>query len=97
MVRGPLGHAPPGTARTKRAPMTRKRDQAVEPTPRTPEPGETSAERATAQKVTKLLFHEAGEALPVAEVSRLRQKRLKVVPHHVMQDARRGLPRLTGR
>ena len=96
-VRGPLCHAPPATARTKRAPMTRKRDQPIEPTPRTPEPREASPERATSQKVTKLLFHEAGEARPVAEFSRLRQKRLKVFAHHLVQDARRGLPRLVGR
>ena len=89
--------APPATARTKRAPMTRKRDQPIEPTPRTPEPRDASPERATSQKVTKLLFHEAGEALPVAEFSRLRQKRLKVFEHHLVQDALRGLPRLVGR
>ena len=77
--------------------MTRKRDEPVEPTPRTPEPGEASADGATSQKVTKLLLHEAGEALPIAEVGRLRQKRLKVFAHHVVQDARRGLPRLVGR
>ena len=69
-------------------PMTRKRDQPIEPTPRTSEPREASAERATSQKVTKLSFHEAGEALPVAEVGRLRQKRLKVFEHHLVQDAR---------
>ena len=96
-VRGPLGHAPPATARTKRAPMTRKRGQTIEPTPRTPEPREASAERATSQKVAKLLFHEGGEALPIAEVSRLRQKRLKVFAHHMVQDARRGPPWLVGR
>jgi len=37
------------------------------------------------------------EALPIAEVSRLRQKRLKVFAHHLMQDARGGLPRVVGR
>ena len=55
------------------------------------------AEGATPQKVTKLLFHEAGEALPIAEVSRLRQKRLEVIAHHLMQNGRCRLPRLVGR
>ena len=94
---GPLGHAPPATARTKRAPMTRKRYQPVEPTPRAPEPREAPAERATSQKVTKLVLHEGGETLPIAEVGRLRQKRLEVFAHHLVQDARGGLPRVVGR
>ena len=92
-----LGHTPPTATRAKPPPVAGERDEPIEPTPDTPEPREASTERATSQKVTKLLFHEAGEALPVAEVSRLREKRLKVFAHHVVQDARRGLPRLVGR
>ncbi len=89
--------APPATARTKRAPMTRKWDQPIEPTPRTPEPRDASPERATSQQVTKLLFHEAGEALPVAQGGRLRTKHLEVIAHHLIQNAARGLPRLIRR
>jgi len=77
--------------------MTRKRYQPVEPTPRAPEPREAPAERATSQKVTKLVLHEGGETLPIAEVGRLRQKRLEVFAHHLVQDARGGLPRVVGR
>ena len=86
-MRGSLGHAPPPTARAETPPVTRKGHQAVEPAPRASEPSETSAEGATLQKATKLLLHEAGQALSVAEIGRLRPKRLEVVTHDLIQDA----------
>ena len=71
--------------------------QPVKPTPRAPEPGEAPTERATAQTVTKLLLHKTREALPVAEVSRLRQEHLEVIAHHLMPNARCGLRRFVRR
>ena len=96
-TRGELRRAPSATARAETAPVAGKRHQSVESAPGASEPRETSTKCATLQKATELLLHEAGQALSVAEISRLRPKRLKVFAHHVVQDARRGLPRLVGR
>ena len=95
-MRGALRHAPSTTALAKRASLTAEGHQAVEPTPRAPEPREAPAERATPQEVAKLLLHEAWEAVPVAEVNCLRPKYFEVVAHHLIQDARGGLPRSVG-
>ena len=85
-MRGALRHAPSATARTESSPVAAKGHQAVEPTPRASEPGEAPTKRATAQKVTKLLLHEAGEALSVAQFDRLNSKRLEVVAHDLVED-----------
>ena len=77
--------------------MAGKRHQSVEPAPGASEPRETSTKCATLQKATELLLHEAGQTLSVAEISRLRPKRLEVLAHHLEQDARCGLPPLVGR
>ena len=95
-MRGPLGDAPPPTARAETPAVTRQGHQAVEPTPLTPEPRETSAECATLQEIAKLLLDEAGQALSVAEVSHLGAKGLEVVAHHLKQNTGGGLSRFVG-
>jgi hypothetical protein len=87
-TRGELRHAPSATARTETSTVAGKRHQSVEPAPGASEPRETCAECATLQKATKLLLHEARQALSVAEISRLRPKRLEVLAYHLMQNAR---------
>jgi hypothetical protein len=80
-----------------RAALATERHEPVEPTSRAPKPGEAGTQGATSSETTTLLFHEAGKALPVAEVRRLRSKRLTVIADHLTQDARRGLPWLARR
>ncbi|MDE0830495.1 MAG: hypothetical protein OSB03_14960 [Vicinamibacterales bacterium] len=58
---------------------------------------EPSTKGAALQKLAKLLLHEAGEALPVAEVDRLGPKCLEVITHDLVKDAGGRLPRFVGR
>ncbi len=67
------------------------------PAPCAAEPGEPRPKGAAPQKLVKLPLDEAGQALPVAQVSRLRAERLEVVAHHLVENSGRGLPRLVGR
>ena len=55
---------------------------------------EASADRSAPEEVAELLLDETGQALPVAEKSRLGPKRLEVVADNLIQDARRRRPRL---
>ena len=94
---GALGHAPPPTARTKPSPVAGKRYEPIEPTPRASKPREAAAGCPAPQEVAELLLNEVGQALAVAEIGRLRPKRLEVIAHHLMQNACCRLPRLVGR
>ena len=49
--------------------------------------GEAAAGRPAPQEVAELLLNEVGQALAVAEIGRLRPKRLEVIAHHLMQNA----------
>ena len=94
---GALGHTTPAAARAQRTALTGERDESVEPAPCAAEPGEPRPKGAAPQKLVKLPLDEAGQALPVAQVSRLRAERLEVVAHHLVENPGRGLPRLVGR
>ena len=93
----PLNHAAAAATLAEPAPTARERHEPVVAAVRASEPGEAAAERATPEKTTELLFDEPGHALPVPEGGRLRQERLEVVAHHLMQYRLPGLPRLIRR
>ena len=69
------------TARTESTPFAGERYQPIEATRRTPEPREAIPEPITPKKVAELLLDEAGQPLSVAQVGRLRTKRLEVAHH----------------
>ena len=92
-----LGHAASAAARAQRAALAGERNEPVEAAAHTAEPREPRPEGAALQKLVKLLLDEAGKALAVAEIRRLRPKRLEVVAHDLVKDAGRRLPRFVGR
>ena len=92
-----LGHTASAAARAQRAALAGERDEPVEFAPGAAEPRESSTKGAALQKLAKLLLHEAGEALAVAEVHRLGPKCLEVITHDLVKDAGGRLPRFVGR
>jgi hypothetical protein len=86
-VRRALRHPAAATTRTEATALARKRHESVEAACAAPEPCESTREPPAPQKVQKLLLHEAGQALAVAEVRRLSPKRLEVVTHDLVEDA----------
>jgi hypothetical protein len=94
---GALSHAAASAAWANAASFARERHQPIQATPRTAKPREAASQRPAAQEVPKLVLNEPGQALPIPQAGSLGAKRLEVVPHHLVQDPRGGLPRLVGR
>jgi hypothetical protein len=96
-VGGALGHPAAAATWTKRAALTRKRNQPVEAAVATAKPREPAGEAATLQKVSELLLDEAGQAVPIAETRGLRAKRLEVIVHDLVERTLPGTPRFVAR
>ena len=95
-MRSAFRHAAPATARTDRAALTRKRQQAIEAARRTPKPREAACQTAAAQEVAEFLLDESRQPFPVTQTGRLRAKRLEVIADHLEQHAVHGSARPVG-
>jgi len=91
-VGGALVHPAAAAARTERA-LARKGDEPVEAAIVAVKPREPAREPATLQEVPELLFHEAGQAFPLAQAGGLRAKGLEVIVHNSVERTLRGTPR----
>ena len=95
-MRSALRHAAPATARTDRAALARKRQEAIETAPGASKPSETARQTATPQKVAELLLDESRQPFPVTQTGRLRAERLEVIADHLEQHAVRRIARPVG-
>jgi hypothetical protein len=91
-VRGVFRHAAAAAARTKAAPLARKRDQPVQAAARAAETREPAPKPAALQERAKLVLHERGQAFAVAESRRLRQERLEVIANGLIKRIGAGTP-----
>ena len=95
-VRGAFRRAARATARTDRAALTRKRQEAIETAPCASKAGETARQTATPQKVAELLLDKSGQPFAVPQTRRLRAERPEVVADHLEQLVVRRIARPVG-
>ena len=93
-IRRTLGHAATAAPRAEAAALARKGHEAVQSARGAPEAGEAAGQTATPKEVAELLLDKSREPFPVTNRCRVRAKRLEMVPHDLLKDARRGIARL---
>jgi hypothetical protein len=85
-VGGERTHPSPAAGRAEAASLAGERDQNLTLATGAAKARKAARHHAAGEKLAQLPFHEARQALTAAAQSRLGEKRLEVLAHHLMQD-----------
>src|SRR5262252_1837619 len=95
-VRRRLGHAPPGTRRTKAAPLATERHQQLVVAGVTTQPQKPVRQNATLQVVIKFTFHIRRQACGIGISLARGEEGLQVLRNYVVEHRAAGIPGCVG-